>query len=165
MCTQMLLLNTTSSSHRFPSPVTSAFFQDLRKKTSGIPFLFGWGFFMNSFYELQHLYYYCFCCFPLADFRDSYNIMMLAFSHKWQFYQLYSLLSIISIQDDIESENVFAWKGLLKAIYSTCSVVLRSLFNLTLNASKNGASTVFLGNLFQCFTALMIKKKILPYLT
>jgi len=36
--------------------------------------------------------------------------------------------------------------------------VLRALSSLTLNVSRNGASPTSLGNLFQCFTTLLIKK-------
>jgi len=36
--------------------------------------------------------------------------------------------------------------------------LLRALSNLALNVSRDGASTASLGNLFQCFTTLIVKK-------
>ena len=42
-------------------------------------------------------------------------------------------------------------------------MLLRALPSLTLNISRDGASTNFLGNLLQCLTTLTVKK-LLPYI-
>ena len=67
----------------------------------------------------------------------------------------------------IESYNLLSWKGPLKSIQSnfpainrnTCSQIrlLRALFRLTLNISRDGTSTTSLDNLFQCLTTLLVK--------
>jgi len=68
---------------------------------------------------------------------------------------------------DIESQNSWGWKGPLKVIYFNPPTMsrdiyhyirlLRALSNLTLNVSRDGASTTSLGNPFQCFNTLMVK--------
>jgi len=57
------------------------------------------------------------------------------------------------------------WKGHLAVIYSNPPAVSRDIFNYTRwlrtlynLAFMDGVSTTSLGNLFQCFTTLMVKK-------
>ena len=70
----------------------------------------------------------------------------------------------------IESQNGLGWKGPQNPCCPTPAMgraapyqlrLLRAPFNLALNASRDGASTTSLGNLFQCFTTLCVKNFLL----
>jgi len=64
-------------------------------------------------------------------------------------------------------QHALGWKGPLKAIQSNPPAMSRDIFNsirllggpfhLTLNVSRDGASTASLGNPFQCFTTVIVK--------
>ena len=70
--------------------------------------------------------------------------------------------------DIIESQNGLGWKGILRSCTTKPSAIgrdtfhytrfLKAVFILALIASRKGASTTSLSNLFQCLTTLTVKK-------
>jgi len=61
----------------------------------------------------------------------------------------------------LESCNCLSWKRPLKATYSNHPAMNRTPSSLTLNFSRNWASTTSLGNLFHCLTTHVVKN--FPY--
>ena len=111
---------------------------------------------VTSVYILQrsnNIYLFKFCIYNSKDLRFA--------------IKLRSLINPSAMPSRIVEQNHLSWKGSLKVVQSSSPAmnkdtysqirVLRACSNLTLNVSRDGASTNSLGNLCLCFTTLIVK--------